>query len=240
MMGARGVHPAVDEINQLAAKRLNGERQYEMALIATKRAIRITPHSRELWCNLGTYYFNLQNYAEAESSFLRSLAIDPNFYESHCHLGLVYAVTRHFDKAEESFATALRLAPDEMAIKWDRSLMRLRRGQYQEGFKEYEIRIPYRKNTAYPVFNFPYWDGNGSLKGKTVYVYGEQGIGDTIMFSRFLPWLYDQGCNKVYMHTTALVLSCLSQEAPNRSGLVLRGQAIRRWRVMQSAASHSR
>lgn len=38
----------------------------------------------------------------------------------------------------------------------------------------------------------------GSLEGKTVIVYGEQGYGDIIQFARYLPVLRERGCSVVY------------------------------------------
>jgi len=204
----REVHPAVDQINKFAASQLNTARQYELAIIATKRAIRVTPNSRELWSNIGTYYFNSRQYGEAEAAFARALVIDPDYAVAHCHLGLVYGATRHFDKAEHHYAEALRLDPDSLAIRYDRSMLKLRRGNYAEGFKEWEVRIPFKMGTSFPKYPFPYYAGE-PLVGKTVYVCGEQGIGDTVLFSRFLPWISEQGCSKVYLHVNQQMTNLL-------------------------------
>src|SRR5258708_39788730 len=52
------------------------------------------------------------------------------------------------------------------------------------------------------------WYKHEPLEGKTVYVIGEQGYGDTIMFSRFLPWLHAQGC-KIYLCVDVLMTGLL-------------------------------
>lgn len=51
----------------------------------------------------------------------------------------------------------------------------------------------------YVYRNSTHWDGHAPLKNKTVIVYAEQGFGDIIMFSRYIPDLKAREC-KVYFH----------------------------------------
>jgi tetratricopeptide (TPR) repeat protein len=184
-------HPAVKDLNDYAASGLAAKRHYQAAIIAGKRAIRVAPNAKELWSNVGTYFFNLREYAQAELCLLRAISLDPNYATALCNLALVYSAAREYGKADEYFEKAHKANPEYLATVWDRSLSKLRRGDYASGFEDYEIRIPF-KPKSYPPFPAPYYDG-GPLEGKSIYIIGEQGIGDTIMFSRFLPWLHEQG-----------------------------------------------
>jgi tetratricopeptide (TPR) repeat protein len=66
-------------------------------------------------------------------------------------------------------------------------------GQYQEGFKHYERRFEWRLQQ---YLHFPYSKWNGE-PGKTIYVAADQGLGDTLGFSRFL----EQACKRSkYVH----------------------------------------
>lgn len=195
--GVREVHPSVDQLNKYAAIGLFNTRKYQTAIVTMKRAIRVTPNSRELWSNIGMFYFNVRQYAEAEAALNRALTIDADYPVSHCNLALVYGATKQFDLAEKHYAIAERLDPNYLAVPWDRSLLKLRRGDYEAGFAEYEIRIAHKPH-AYPKFDAPYYAGQ-PLEGRSVYVMGEQGMGDTILFSRFLPWLKAQGCKQIHV-----------------------------------------
>jgi hypothetical protein len=60
-------------------------------------------------------------------------------------------------------------------------------GQYREGFREYE----WRWKSAYiegqqPKIHQPLWDGS-FLAGKRILLHAEQGLGDTIQLTRYLP-----------------------------------------------------
>src|SRR5260221_2755975 len=186
--GRREAHPAVVEMNDFAAKQLAENKLYQTAIIATKRAIRVVPNSRELWSNIGTYFFNTQQYAEAEAAYLRAIAIDQKYSVAHVNLALVYGATHYYDKAMEYYELAEQLDPSYLGVKWNRSLLRLKIGDYKNGFEEYETRIPFNKNKGKLVYppQPPPWYKHEQLMGKNVYDFGEQGYVVTIKFSILL------------------------------------------------------
>ncbi len=190
-------HKAVQELNDYAADELFKARQYHAALAVGKRAIYLTPNSPALWSNIGIYFFNLRQYQEAEAALLRAISIDPNYPLAHGNLGLVYSAMRDWDRAQYHLAKTLELKPGDLDSKWNRSMLNLSMGKWKEGFEEYDTRIVRNRDKSYPTLPHPLWNGQDP-KGKTLYISPEQGIGDTILFSRFLPWvagLFD----KVYM-----------------------------------------
>lgn len=210
MVESKPVPEPVRALNEYAAKVLLPARKYYAAIVATKRAIHVTPNSRELWSNLGSYYWNLQAYDEAEAALRRALQIDLNYAVAHNNLALVLASQGRFEEAEQSFTRALAIDPDYLGCRWDRSLFWLALGRYEQGFKEYETRIPFRKEEGrrvYPEFAAPVWQGE-SLAGKSVYIASEQGLGDTILFSRFLPWVASEAA-KVYVCCSDQMISLL-------------------------------
>ena len=46
-------------------------------------------------------------------------------------------------------------------------------------------------------FSQPLWLGEESLKGKTIFIYAEQGFGDTIQFCRYVPLVADLGAKVI-------------------------------------------
>src|SRR5690606_19229374 len=78
---------------------------------------------------------------------------------------------------------ALQLRPDDIRFKWNFSLFSLRMGRLGAGFDHYEHRFVFdpqggARRPEPPV----YWSGQ-DLKGKTIVVWTEQGIGDEILHS---------------------------------------------------------
>ena len=198
----RPVHEAVCELNDIAIMR--GAKQHLVtAIVEVKRAIAVAPGAKELWNNLATLFWKLREYDEAMACIERALKIDPGYYKVFHNKALVLEDMRRFDEAEVYFQKALDAEPDYFDPKWGRSMMRLSLGDYLRGFDEYEIRIPFRMSegkNVYPKFPAPYWNGE-NVKGKKLFCCIEQGIGDTILFSRFLPWLKEQvgATGKIYL-----------------------------------------
>lgn len=89
-------------------------------------------------------------------------------------------------KAMAHLNHALEIDPKHAQAHWNRSLAKLELGDYASGFEEYGWgkRAEVRNSRNYSTSELPEWDGT---PGKTVVVYGEQGIGDEIMFASLLP-----------------------------------------------------
>jgi tetratricopeptide (TPR) repeat protein len=190
----RPVHAAVNELNDIALAR-GKQRHLVTAIIEAKRAIAVEPQSKELWSNLATFLWNARQYDEAMACVDRALSIDPEFTKAFHNKALILDCIGDHASAEAWFEKALTADSEYHNVRWCRSMMRLSLGDYERGFAEYESRIPFSRNEGknnYPIFPAPYWDGRTSLEGKDVFCCIEQGIGDTILFSRFLPWLKEQ------------------------------------------------
>lgn len=202
--------PAVVETSDYCSRVLRPNHHYKSAIVMTKRATMIAPTSRELWVNLAAYFIHTQDYDEAMGAVERALSIDPKYAIAHAAKGMIYDGLKDFDEAEIHYGRAIEIDPNYLDVVWNRALMRLGRGDYLRGFEDYESRIKSRKikdRFIYPKFNAPFWQGE-DLSDKTIYVAAEQGIGDMIMFSRFLPWLAQQA-KHVYICCTRDVTSLL-------------------------------
>jgi hypothetical protein len=80
---------------------------------------------------------------------------------------------------------ALRVDPNHAQAHWNKSLAYLESGRYKEGWIEYDwgISAKVRVDRNYTKVPLPFWNGE---KGARVVVYGEQGIGDEILFASML------------------------------------------------------
>ena len=85
---------------------------------------------------------------------------------------------------------ALAVDPNDRHAKWNKGLAHLELGEWEKGFRLYDeagfdnsgYTPQERKLKTYG--GLPKWDGT---PGKTVITYGEQGVGDEIMFCSMLP-----------------------------------------------------
>ena len=94
--------------------------------------------------------------------------------------------------------------------------MRLLQGDYERGLPEFELRWV-QPGMVRRAFAEPRWDG-ASLAGKTILVYAEHGLGDTIHFVRYLPWVKRCGGRLVFECQPVLrPVARRSGRAPTRS-----------------------
>jgi len=96
---SRGVSLEEDPRNQL------------QAMAAYQRVLEVDPDHAAAHINLGTLYYNRQDYAAAEQHYRRAIQIDPRYALAHFDLGNVLDETGRVAEAIETYLTALRLAP---------------------------------------------------------------------------------------------------------------------------------
>ena len=91
------------------------------------------------------------------------------------------------DLALKDLKKAINLKPDYPVANNTMGVTLLLTGDFSKGWEQYEWRW---KDLSDPsvirTFKQPLWDGKKSLKGKSILLYSEQGLGDTIQFSRYI------------------------------------------------------
>ena len=92
---------------------------------------------------------------------------------------------------------SIQLDPSNVTARFNLAVAQLLSGDYKNGWQSYEVRWHYEHlaNTL-PKYEQPRWVGQ-ELTGKTILVLQEQGLGDTIQFSRFLSNLVALGARVV-------------------------------------------
>lgn len=129
------------------------------------------------------------------------LAIADGYRSEHLfsNRGIALQDLGRIDEAVASYDAALDLCPGYPLAAFHRSLALLMRGEFEHAWSDYEMRQVSGDRRAAPR-PLPAWDG--SPTNERLLVYGEQGIGDEIMFASCLPDL-QQSCPNLTLACTA-------------------------------------
>ena len=146
-----------------------------------RSALEINPHLSGALNNLGLALYEQAMYKDAERCFRRSLDIEQRQSDAYINLAKCLQEQRELSAAKTVLEKALVFHPEKPEIHWDFSLILLKLGQFEDGWKEYEWRLK-GEGLVFRSAPLPVWHGE-DISTKTILVTAEQGIGDEIMFS---------------------------------------------------------
>jgi tetratricopeptide (TPR) repeat protein len=194
----------------------------DAACRAYRLAAEADPRDPAPHVNLGVLLINQYgDGAGAEALFRQALALRPDMTEAQVNLGLAWLQQGRVDAALAHYEALAAARPHDPDVRWHRGLVRLLRGDYAGGWEDYEARKQ-REHGAYDRrFPYPEWDGS-PLAGRTLLIYGEQGLGDEIMFASCVV--------QAAAHAASCVLECNRRLEPlmRRSFPALRIQGTER------------
>lgn len=168
------------------------------ALLLYDEALRLFPESALLHNNRGVTLLALGKNGEAAESFRRAFERDPSLDPSRVACSTALMRMGELDRALMLCEEVIARSPGDPEAHWNRALLLLARGEYREGFAEYEWRW------ERPTFTSPrrHHDtpllGKLPVTGKRILVHAEQGFGDTIQFCRWIPLLAGMGNRVVF------------------------------------------
>jgi tetratricopeptide (TPR) repeat protein len=172
-------------------------KRHDEALDSYDRALGLEPNRPEFHNHRGVALEGLQRYSEALDSYDQAVSLKPDYAEALSNRGVtLQALQRHAD-AMESYDKALSVVPDYADALWNKSLLLLAQGEFSTGWPLYELR--HKRSDAPPEVERaePLWQTGESIQGKRILLYAEQGLGDTIQFSRYAKMVSREGATVV-------------------------------------------
>jgi hypothetical protein len=167
----------------------------------------------------------MDRFEEALACHEHALQIEPELVGAHVNRANTLVGLSRMEEALGSYANAIALEPENAEAHFNAAITRLCLGDFREGWKQYEYRWK-KKDVASQWRDFAQrtWRGEKDLHGKTVLLLAEQGLGDTIQFMRYAPFVAALGA-KVILGVQR-PLAALAMFLPGVSAVLADGEAL--------------
>jgi tetratricopeptide (TPR) repeat protein len=192
------------------------------AIACHERALALRPQWAEAHNNLGVAFKAQGRLEEAGRCYQRALAARPHHPGALNNLGYVFQAQNKLEDAMHYYQQALGQDQNYFEALWNRALVELLQGDYEAGWKDYEVRHKSLK-IAPRSFSKPLWRGE-PLDGARILLHSEQGLGDTIQFLRYVPVVIAAGGAVIL--DVPRTLCRLAESIPGVAALTVSGEAL--------------
>jgi tetratricopeptide (TPR) repeat protein len=195
---ALALRPEFPEVHVNLGNSLKGLGRIEDSVDCYSAAIALRPQYAEAHSNLGIALLRLDRPQEALASFTAAIALDPGLNIAYSNLGAALSELNRHEEALAIFQRARQLEPDAPQPVFNEALARLAVGDFERGWQDYEARwVAAELKLKSRNFPQPLWDGDADITGKTILIHAEQGIGDMILFARYVPLVAQRGARVI-------------------------------------------
>ena len=173
------VHPFDETLLFLTADAYMREEHNGLAIHLLTNLIQYNPERADAWCNLGTAYRKENFRGQAESCWKKAIEHDGKTVEPYANMASLFADAGQPTVALQWIREVLKIEPDNIQAHWLSALAYLTKADWKNGWPEYKYRQQLENWDSRKTLDCPVWDFR---KVKHLYIHGEQGVGDEIMF----------------------------------------------------------
>ncbi len=187
------LEPNYIEANNNLGNLYKDQEKYEKAIIAFNKVILVNPNNAEVYYNKGVTLKKIGKLEESILMYTKAVELNPQYTNAYNNLGNALRETGAKEQAIHAYKKSILLKSDFADAHLNLSFALLSYGSYQEGLDEYEWRWKTDKFLPkYRQFSQPLWKKETPLNGKTILIWSEQGVGDTITWSSCVSYVASQ------------------------------------------------
>ena len=179
-----------DGANNLACA-LRSQRKFDEAVDVLKDALTADPGQAIVWNTLGTVLAEQGDSVNAAVFFEEAIRLNPGLATARYNRGNMRLVLGDAQGALTDCESALaqtRVLDERAMMRLARSTILINVGRVGDGWDEYEARLdPHFSGVTQFLVDRPNWAPGADLHGKFLLLYGEQGLGDEVLFANTLP-----------------------------------------------------
>ena len=194
---------------------LHEQGKLDEAIEAYNKAVLSNPNYSEAYSNMGNSLKDQGKLDEAVEAYNKAISLNPDHALAYNNIGNALKDQGKIEASIEAYNKSISLNPDYPETHKNLGLALLQTSRIKEGLEEYEWR--WQTEKLLPLqryFSKPMWDGKANLKDKTILLWCEQGIGDTMNWSSCLPCLTSRA-KHVILECQKKLVPLLSRSFPN-------------------------
>jgi tetratricopeptide (TPR) repeat protein len=201
---------------------LSGLNRHDEALANCDKGVALQPDAAYVYNNRGEVLAKMNRHREALASYEQAIAVNA---VAEKHLGPPNMLGQDAGR-DETLARFGRTAVFDLAQSYfAMAFSKIRLGEWKEGWELYEWR--WRTKGIEPLhraFDCPLWLGKGTLADKAILLHAEQGLGDAMLFCRYVPMVEALGA-KVVVEVPVPLVGLVSTVSPS-AHVVAKGSSL--------------
>ena len=182
--------------------------EFDVSEALLRRVLQLAPGFACASSNLGAVLAKQGRFIEALEIFRQILLKNPIDSPTLCSMGFSLDALGDLEGARECFQLALKAEPNSALAQFNLSSHLLLDGNFAAGWLWYERRWDVRQFSGmlrpHPQ---PRWHGE-EIAGRSIYLFAEQGFGDTLHFVRYALLLVERGA-QVFLEVQASLVPLL-------------------------------
>jgi tetratricopeptide (TPR) repeat protein len=194
------------------------------AVAAYWQALALQPDHVGALCALANALQAQDKPDQAAAAYRRAIALQPDDAVAHCNLGMALQAQNKLDEALAAYHQAAVLTHGDPHVQLNEAVALLGAGQFRAGWQKYEYRWCHALREKQRHFAQPLWRGETDLRGRTILLHAEQGLGDALQLVRYAPLVAARGAT-VYLEVPPS-LQALCAGLPGIAAVFAAGSAL--------------
>lgn len=167
--------------------------------------------------NLGRFLHDCDEWEQAVAMYRVALQLKPSQVESWGNLGTAYMNLGDPDAAKRCWMKCTAFPAENPSGALAQAYVHLRNGNYETGWKLWEHRwvdAEFGSGYGRKELTGKRWTGEDMKPNDKLFVHGEQGLGDHVMFARYVPLLLERGLPVVALETRPTLMRWMEKAIP--------------------------
>jgi tetratricopeptide (TPR) repeat protein len=175
------INPLLSQANHLLGNVLRDLGNFDLAIDSYKKEIILNSNYPDVLNDLGILYFIRNEFNKASDAYDQALKIDPGYADPYQNKAMIYIRQKQFDEANKMLGLAIKLKPNNYEAIAVLANLKKHVCEFYDAWDLYQHRFELELKDEKKYFKKSVWTDQ-SIENKRIYLYGEQGIGDQILF----------------------------------------------------------